>query len=355
MKQEKTKANPKQKTAEKKLFTEVYLVLDSDMKIIEGQKELAEKFTISSNKGNSKEFFLLLPKSNSHKLKSLIKQVIGEKKYQQAETNIKSDNQKYICSVDIIPKGNNALLLIKDISERKNIISKLKKSQKQLRELSKHLQNVREEERKRFAMEIHDDLGQKLTALQIEVGLLSQKIKNSNDEISVTQIYKRLGTIRKLIDDTLSSKKNLLYKFKLDFLEEFGLIESFRQYLEEFQARYNIEFYFYSDWKHLELDYNKSVTLYRIFQEALTNIVKHSGATKIHVSLEDRKHKIVMKIEDNGRGITKDQIEKPEGLGIFGMEERMILDGGTLSIKGKPGKGTVVQVSTKIAKQERND
>jgi two-component system sensor histidine kinase UhpB len=140
----------------------------------------------------------------------------------------------------------------------------------------------------------------------------------------------------------------LLSKFRLDFLEEMGLIESVRHYLEEFQTRYNIEYYFYSDWKHIDLEYNKSVALYRIFQEALTNVAKHSNATKVDVSFEERDSKIYLTIEDNGKGLSTGNLEKTDGLGVIGMEERILLVGGTFAIKGKPGRGTRIQVSTKL-------
>lgn len=146
----------------------------------------------------------------------------------------------------------------------------------------------------------------------------------------------------------LIQKKILLSKIRLDYLEEFGLIESVQHYLEEFQTRHNIEYYFYSDWKHIDLAYNKCVALYRIIQEALTNVAKHSNATKVDVSFEERDNKIYLTIEDNGKGLSSRDLETTDGYGVIGMEERILVMEGTFTIKGKPGKGTRIQVSTKL-------
>ena len=335
-------------SSNKRPFKEFYLVINSKLKIIEGSKSLVEQFSIDSSIDRSKQFFLLFPQSQSNKIQSLIKEVIKEKKYHYAESKIKYSNKYFICSIDIMPKGNTAFLLLKDITKRKNLVTKLKRSQKQLRELAKNLQTVREEERKYFAMEVHDDLGQKLTALQIEIGLLMKKIKLSGDGVSINKIYENLKSINKLIKESLYSKQALLNKFRLDFLEEMGLIEAVRHYLEEFQSRNSIEYYFYSDWKHIDLEYNKSVALYRILQESLTNVTKHSNASEVHISFEERDKKVYLTIEDNGKGFTTREFEQTEGLGIIGMEERILLEKGAFSIKGRPGKGTRVQVTLNL-------
>lgn len=348
MKRNTPKSNPNGESDKSKTFKEIYLVIDNKFNIVEGNESLIRNLYGRAGKGDSKQFFLLFSNSNKKKLKSLILQVIKDKVYQQTESRIKFNNQSLLCSIDIIPKGNSALILIKDITRKKDLVNRLKKSQKQLRDLANHLQNIREEERHHFAREIHDDLGQKLTALQIEMGLILRKLKSNRSEISSNQLYKKLQSVNKLINDTLDSKKLLLTKFRLDYLKEFGLVESIRHFLEEFQSRYNIEYYFYSDWKNLELEYNKCVAFYRIFQEALTNVAKHAGATKVDISIEERDNKILMTIEDNGIGITKKNIEKTDGFGLIGMEERIQLIGGTFSIKGKPAKGTKLQVSTKL-------
>jgi signal transduction histidine kinase len=344
----KSRLNPVKASVQGKPFKEIYLILNDKLKILDCGNRLAKDLSIKSVTSNSKQFFLLFSKSDTQKLKSLISKVIKTKQYQQTESRIKFDNRSLIYSIDIIPWGNSALILIKDITKKKDIVGKLKKSQKQLRDLANHLQNIREEERRYFAREIHDDFGQKLTALQIEVGLLLKKIKNTGFKIDTKLLHKRLQSLNKIVNDTLDSKKLLLSKFRLDFLEEMGLIEAVRHYLEEFQARYNIEYYFYSDWKYLDLSYAKSVALYRVVQEALTNVARHSGATKVDVSLEDRGDKLFLIIEDNGIGITAKDIKNTVGFGVIGMEERILLISGNFSIKGKPGKGTRLQASIKL-------
>lgn len=215
MKKIKAKSNTVKKSFQSKTFKETYFILDNTyfildnkFKVLEGSDRKAESLSISDAKGDSKHFSLTFSKSTTKKLQSLISQVIINKKYQQTESKIKIANQSLLCTIDIIPKGNSALILIKDISKKKDILDKLKKSKKQLRDLANHLMNIREEERLYFTREIHDDLGQKLTALQIEVGLLLKKIRNTNYQINSNRLHTKLQSVNKLINDTLNSKKN---------------------------------------------------------------------------------------------------------------------------------------------------
>ena len=344
----KSKPSGKKDSNQSKTFNEIYLTLNDKFKILEGRERLAKTFSINAVKGDSSEFFSLFTKASSKKLRSIISQVIKTKHYKKIEGRIEYNNRRLVCSIDIIPRGKTALILIKNITKKIDTINKLKISQKQLRILAKHLNSIREEERLYIAREFHDDLGHKLTALQIETGLLLKKMKNKDYKTTPKQIYEDVKLINYLINESLNSKKLFLTKFRLDFLEEMGLIESINHYLEEFQSRYFIEYYFYSDWKHIDLQYNKSVALYRILQEAVTNVAKHSKATKIDVSLEERNNRIYMTIEDNGIGIDKKIIEKTNGIGLIGMKERIMLEGGTFSIKGTPGQGTKLQVTVKL-------
>lgn len=348
MKSNKEKSKPTKNSADGTSFKETYFIVNNNFKILNGGDDLAKNLAIETENGDCKEFFLLFSNSNTKKLKSLISEVIKSTGYQNTESKIRINNQSFICSIDIIPNGNTALLLVKNITKKKNTLSNLKTSQKKLRHLTKHLHNVREKERSNLAREVHDDLGQKLTALQIELGLLLNEIKINNYKLSARQIYKSLKSVNALLTETIDSKKQLINSFRLDFLEEFGLIESIRHYLEEFQARYSIEYYFYSDWDHLELEYNKSVALYRILQEALTNVAKHSLAKKVDVSLVEINNRIFLTIEDDGIGFDTNNNSSTSGVGIIGMEERILIEGGKFSIKGKNGKGTKIETSVKL-------
>jgi signal transduction histidine kinase len=331
----------------KKLLTEVYFIVDRGLNIIEWDERFVNNDGSTETDLHCLSFFAIFPELNNSRINRIIHEVIDKEKFNCIEKELIFSLKKRVFSIDFYPKGKNVLIFMKDISEKKEAVKALQKSKRELRALASHLQNVREAERRFIAMEIHDDLGQKLTAMQIELGLLLKKIESSRVKVP-NEVFIDIEKVNDLINEALDSKHGLLTKFRIDFLEELGLMDAAKLYLDEFQKRYNIRYYFYSDWSQIELSYEKSLALYRILQEALTNVAKHSEATEVDISFEDRNNRVVMSIEDNGKGISDKARSETEKLGILGMEERALISGGTFSIRGIPGGGTRVRVSAKI-------
>jgi two-component system sensor histidine kinase UhpB len=208
-----------------------------------------------------------------------------------------------------------------------------------LRELATHLQSIREEERTMIAQEIHDELGQVLTALKIQVSLLANKLNQDQEPLK-----QKINSLSAMIDSSVESVQKISAKLRPGILDELGLIAAIEWQAEEFEKLTNLKCSIILPKEELILEKDKSTAIFRIFQEALTNIIRHSQATRVQVSLMNFKSNISLEIKDDGRGITQDQIKDFKSLGIHGMEERALVFGGQVTIEGISGKGTTVKV-----------
>lgn len=245
---------------------------------------------------------------------------------------------------------NNKLTVLsiaRDITERKQAEEKLKKSSRLLRELATHLQSVREEERAMIAQEIHDELGQVLTALKIQISLLSNKLDENQKPLK-----DKINTLLVLIDNSVESVQKISAKLRPVILDELGLVSAIEWQTEEFEKSTNIKFSLVLPRDEIILDENKSTALFRIFQESLTNVARHSKATKVNVTLLNNKSNICLEVKDNGVGISEEQIKDFKSLGILGMKERALVFGGEVSVEGFPGKGTNVKVEIPLDEQK---
>ena len=240
------------------------------------------------------------------------------------------------------------LSIARDITERKQAEEKLKRSSKLLRELATHLQSIREEERTMISQEIHDELGQVLTALKIQVSLLANKL-NKNQE----PLKQKINSLADMIDSSVESVQKISSKLRPGILDELGLIAAIEWQTEEFQKLTNMKCSVALPKDELNLDRKKTTAIFRIFQEALTNIARHSEAQKVLVSLYNHQSNIYLEIQDNGKGITQEQIKDFKSLGIHGMKERAMVFGGEVYLEGNPGKGTIVKIE--IPYYERKD
>lgn len=231
------------------------------------------------------------------------------------------------------------LSIARDITERKQAEEKLKRSSKLLRELAVHLQSIREEERTLIAREIHDELGQVLTVLKIQTSLLSKKLK-SDPEI----LKEKIDSLTKLIDNSIESVQKISSELRPGILDELGLNAAIEWQTEEFEKLTGIKCWLALPREDIIIETNRSTAVFRIFQEALTNIARHSNADKVNISLQTNLNNLILEIKDNGKGITPEQVKDYKSLGIHSIEERAMIFGGQVSIEGFTGKGTTVKV-----------
>lgn len=194
--------------------------------------------------------------------------------------------------------------------------------EEELRELIEHHEKIREDERKRIAREIHDELGQRLLALRIEVNLLKQKVFDSTDKRS-----ERIDEVLGQLDSTVKSVRHLINNLRPAVMD-LGLVASLEWQAKDFTRQHGIECTFETHDDNLELDDERATVLFRVLQEALTNIVKHAKASKVSVQLDGNKRTLVLKVSDNGVGMPKVRNRKIKSYGLAGIRERIgMLDG----------------------------
>ena len=242
-------------------------------------------------------------------------------------------------------KQKNIVITYEDITDRKRAETEIERSREQLRNLSAHLQSVREKERTRIARELHDELGQLLTALNTGLVLLNRKIPETEKALR-----DQTGSMIELVDMTMQTLKRIYMALRPGMLDHLGLAVAVGWQAGEFEKRTGIRCRVTVDPEDLSLDPDLSTAIFRIFQETLTNIARHAGAARVHVSLTATEEKVVLTVRDNGRGITQEQLAKPNSFGLLGMRERTHYWGGDVRISGKPGKGTLVRVDIPLRK-----
>jgi PAS domain S-box-containing protein len=237
---------------------------------------------------------------------------------------------------------------VQDITERKEAEERLKHSGEQLRALWIRLQSVREEERTRIAREIHDELGQALTSLKMDLSWLEKKIALPGDENSKAPLLDKVQAMSSFMGTTLDKVRKIAAELRPAVLDDLGLTAALEWQAREFEARTGIECN--SRIEEMKLDPSLSTTVFRIFQEAMTNIVRHARATEVQVVFGKSAKKLLLVVRDNGRGVTDEEIADPRSLGILGARERAALLGGRIRIRGTPGKGTSVILRVPLKK-----
>lgn len=240
--------------------------------------------------------------------------------------------------------------LQQEIEKRKIVGEKLKESQERLRNLAKHLQKIREQERSFLSRELHDELGQALTGMKMDIRWIERRLPEGN-----ALILERLHSIVMLIDSAILSVQRLSMALRPPALDDFGLNEVIALVLKDFQKRTNITCEFIPTPQLTLVNKEISTEMFRIFQEALTNIARHAGAQKVTVILKNLEDRLTLEVRDDGRGITKREIVAPASIGITGMRERIYALEGTLQIKGVQGKGTTVTVNIPLREEKENN
>ncbi|TAN43192.1 MAG: PAS domain S-box protein [Nitrospirae bacterium] len=226
-----------------------------------------------------------------------------------------------------------------DITERRKTEEELNSSREQLRGLLAHHQSVREEERTRISREIHDELGQSLTALKIDLSWLMKRLNRQQ-----SLLREKARGMSALIDLNIQTVKRIAAELRPGLLDDLGLTAALEWQAEEFQERSGIACQLLIEPEDLDIGRDISTAVFRIFQETLTNVVRHAKASRVRVTLTKRPAELILNVSDNGKGITRHQAMSPASIGLTGMKERVNFLGGTLSINGIRHKGTTVRV-----------
>jgi PAS domain S-box-containing protein len=231
--------------------------------------------------------------------------------------------------------------IARDVTERVETQRRLRESQEQMRQLAARIQTAREEERATIARELHDELGQTLTAIKLELGRTTGAM---NDSRVTPVVIDRLQSLIGLVEIGIETVKRITTSLRPPTLDHLGLPDAVRWEAMTFRSRTGLRCHVRADKEVTALSAEQQTALFRIFQEALTNVVRHARASAVHVTLAERRGEFELRIRDNGCGVTDAQLADPHAIGLLGMRERAALVGGTFVIAGRRGKGTSITV-----------
>jgi PAS domain S-box-containing protein len=287
----------------------------------------------------------LIPTSDQERLESFRSSVRGRLGSRTVELRgrDKAGNLKHLLRTEIPIVENGMLVnvwgITRDITELKRAEEDLQRSLEQLRALAGRLQSIREEERKRVARDIHDQLGQALTAIKIDLSSLAQELPAGEEPQS-----KRASSLLKLVEESIRTVRRISTELRPGMLDDLGLVATIEWAGEDFQARTGTTCRLDLPQDDIAVDPERATAIFRIFQETLTNVARHADASEVSVRLTKEDSDVTLEVHDNGKGISEDILASGKSLGILGMRERAMLLGGELTISGPPGNGTTVKV-----------
>jgi len=233
--------------------------------------------------------------------------------------------------------------VVTDVTRAHLAEERLKESTDELRALSERLRVIREEERTRIARDVHDEVGQALSVLQMNVAWMQRALLRPAGP-GTNELSEMLASMSSLLETTLGTVQRIAAELRPGILDELGLEAAVEWYLREFEKRAGIEGHLVSDLGEPGLDRERSTAAFRILQEALTNVARHSGASRVEVSVRRDPGGFLLEIRDDGRGIPAERTVDARSLGLVGMRERARALGGMVSVRGSPGQGTRVSL-----------
>ena len=279
--------------------------------------------------------------------------VLGEVRdnYQFDSIHVRKDGLRFPVQVNIINIQGDAgefqyrIVSVRDISERKELEDTLKNAREQLRSLSAYQENLVEEERKRIAREVHDELGQKLVAMQM--GLSNLRLRYGDDPTLLGKVEE----LHTLVEDTIDVVRHVASNLRPAALA-LGLVQAIEWLAEDFSHRWGIPCWVETGGAEVVLEDVEATTVFRVVQESLTNVSRHSGANEVEITLQCDKRQLQLLVRDNGRGFDPAVVREKRGFGLLGMRERVLALGGKLRIDSAPGKGTTMMIDLPLPNPE---
>lgn len=230
-----------------------------------------------------------------------------------------------------------------DITASKQSEKKLMQLNENLHEVLSHMETIRENEQTRIAREVHDQIGQQLTGLKMDVSWFYNKMKKNN---ATPDILSRLGDMSQLLDDAVVTVRRVASDLRPPALDDFGIIEALEWQSKEFAKRSEVQTTFTSNVREIKVGQVVSIGMFRIYQEALTNVARHAEAKNVSTSFDLFDRHLSLKISDDGIGFDTNEVKKT--LGMLGMKERAYMFGGTVTIESSIGNGTSVIVNVPL-------
>jgi PAS domain S-box-containing protein len=227
----------------------------------------------------------------------------------------------------------------RDVTEQKQAARNLARSYTELQRLSLRIENARSDERAKIALNLHDEMGAMLAAMKMRVAWLASKLPNG-----LTQLKEEATQINELVSGAIQTMHHIVSQLRPDLLSEEGLAAAIGDYVKKFRQHTKIECTLTLPEHEFRLDEDQSVTVFRILQESLNNVVKHAQASRVDIVFAEQSKSLSMLVKDNGIGFDADA-QKEQSYGLLGIRERALMVGGKARITSKPGKGTRVSVS----------
>jgi PAS domain S-box-containing protein len=328
-----------------------YLLTDAAAVIQQANRAAAVLFGVPQNRLRGKPLVLFVAQNERHAFLTQLNRLPRQEQILDWEIRLQPRHRSPLyadLTVATVRDGQGEVVelrwLIRDITERKSAEAKmlrvehaLRSSREQLRALTTHLQNRQEEERRRLAREIHDELGQALTILKIDVAWLSTRLGAAD-----TPCRERLRSMTTQLDALVTSVHRIGTELRPGLLDDLGLTAAIEWHLQEVCKRTGLTYELTLPADDLAIGQAQDNAMFRIFQEALTNVLRHADADHIAVRLIRQPETLLLEVIDNGKGITPRQLSDRRALGLLSMRERAHLWGGHVAIEGRPGEGTTV-------------
>lgn len=247
----------------------------------------------------------------------------------------------------------SVLAITRDITDRKKALAEIQQSQQKLRALAEHLVNVREVERTGIAREIHDEFGQILTVLKMDLSMVENELKKENGPPDYPRIFDEIESMKQLLDSTAEFVSNMITRLRPEVLDKLGLLPAIEWHSEEFEKYSGIKCQFNSNIDSIDLDNERATAVFRIVQESLTNVARHAKATAVSIDIQKAApNRLTVTIKDNGIGFDDTSAAKTDRFGLLGMRERVKNFGGNIQISSAVDAGTTVFVSLPILPPE---
>jgi PAS domain S-box-containing protein len=255
----------------------------------------------------------------------------------------------YICLYTADGRIEGHFGIQRDVTSRRREEEELLRSQQQLRDLTVRLQTVREEERTRISREIHDELGQALTGLKLDLAWLVTRLKDR------PELLERARSVVTRIDGTMHAVRRIATELRPSLLDDLGVVAAVEWQAEEFERQTGIACSLAVRAAHLDIGDRLATTIFRILQEALTNVARHAAASQVTIELTIGSTDLTLEVRDDGRGISADEIAAPRSLGLVGIRERAIGCGGELVIARGTTRGTTLWVRIPLVPERAED
>ena len=328
------------------------LVLDTKGKVTLINSKGAEILGYSKKYIIGKNWFdYFLAKDEVKNTKRFYKKAVSGKlisiEYYQNSVRCKNNIIKIVRWFNNFIKDENGVVTAvissgEDITEDLKLRSDLEETNKKLHTLSEHINNLREQERTALARELHDNLGQSLTALKLDIVGVKKVLE---DKILAES---RINSVLRLADDTIKTVQELTSDLRPGMIDDLGLIPTLEWFTDQYSERSGLIIKLILNVEESDIDEPCKIVLYRIVQEALTNVTRHAEASRVVINLTKKNHELILSIEDNGKGISTEERSRLDAYGLIGMEERAQAINGHLEITGKKNKGTRIKLSVPL-------